>query len=91
MSTCLGRVKGSISQTGAAGVMVQLAVLGSICQSGYVVPPNISYVYFDDGETYIRKGVRDAQFVLDIRLTSSPGWNGIINIDWKNLRTIKPE
>jgi len=88
MSTCLGRVTGSISQTRAVGVRVQLAVLGSICQSGYVVP---RYVYFDDGETYIRKGVRDAQFVLDIRLTSSPGWNGIINIDWKNLRTIKPE
>jgi len=88
MSTCLGRVRGSISQTRAVGVRVQLAVLGSICQSGYVVP---RYVYFDDGETYIRKGVRDAQFVLDIRLTSSPGWNGIINIDWKNLRTIKPE
>lgn len=86
MSTCLGRVKGSISQTGAAGVMVQLAVLGSICQTGYIVLPG-NYRYYADDIAIWRKGVRGNYFVYDKALTPM-GFDGDEGIDWINVKIL---
>jgi len=83
------KVHGHISRLGVAGSLAQIAVLGTIVESGYTNPLNPSYVYYDDGITYIRKGVRDGYFVIDIRLTDD--WEGIEDVDWKNLRSLKPE
>jgi len=88
MSTCLGRVKGSISQTKAIGSLAQLIVLGILCQSGYAVP---QYVYYDDGTAWYRKGVRGGYYVIDIRLTASPGWSGTIDTDWENVFSLKAD
>lgn len=79
MTTCLGRVRGSISQTRAVGIL---------CQSGYAVP---QYVYYDDGTAWYRKGVRGGYYVIDIRLTASPGWSGTIDTDWENVFSLKAD
>ena len=88
MTTCLGRVRGSISQTRAVGSFTQLIVLGILCQSGYAVP---QYVYYDDGTAWYRKGVRGGYYVIDIRLTASPGWSGTIDTDWENVFSLKAD
>jgi hypothetical protein len=87
--TCLGQVRGTISQLRVMSTSIlQLSILAIICESGYVNPLNPTYVYYDDGETWIRKGVRDGYFIVDIRLTASPGWDGTEDIDWQELRTL---
>lgn len=52
-----------------------------------------SYYYFDDGEAYMRKGVRfddpDQNFVVDIRLTDSPGFNGVEDTDFEVIYGIE--
>lgn len=45
------------------------------------------YRYMDDGVTYIRKGVRDGYFVVDIALTAL-AFAGIEDTDWENIKSI---
>ena len=49
---------------------------------------DIPYVYMDDGTTYIRKGVRNGYFVIDISLTPT-GFAGVEYTDWVNIKNIK--
>jgi hypothetical protein len=50
------------------------------------------YWYFDDGETYMRKGTRfidpNQKFGVDIRLTDSPGFAGIEDTDFEMIYPI---
>jgi len=49
----------------------------------------LGYYYFDDGETFIRKGMRfddpDQKLVVDVRLTDSPGWHGVEDTDFEMI------
>ena len=81
-------VTGTISQNNVYGTLTQLIVIGIICQSGWSIP---QYVYYDDGTAWYRKGVRDGYYVIDIRLTASPGWSGTKNTDWKCLFSLKSD
>lgn len=44
------------------------------------------YVYFTDGSTSFRIGVRDYKLVTDKTLTAL-GWAGVQDTDWKQLET----
>jgi hypothetical protein len=46
---------------------------------------DVSFTYYDDGTYYYRIGIRDNYFVIDKRLTASPGFAGTENIDWENV------
>ena len=51
-------------------------------------PTSTQYVYYTDGVTLIRKGVRDSAFVVDIALTPT-GFSGDEDTDWICIRTIE--
>lgn len=88
MATCKGQVSGTMTRRNVTGSLVTLAIIGAFCQSGFNL---VQYVYYDDGTTYYRKGVRAGYFVVDIRLTASPGWTGAENTDWKCLFSLKSD
>jgi hypothetical protein len=90
MSNCIG-VNGTMTQSRATATLTQLIVFGIICHGGWSVPLIPQYVYYDDDVTWYRKGVRDGYYVIDIRLTASPGWAGDENTDWKCLYSIKSD
>ncbi len=46
------------------------------------------YVYYDDGITYWRKGVRNGHFVLDVSFTDETGFEGTEDVDWECVREI---
>ncbi len=48
----------------------------------------IQYKYLSDGAVFIRKGIRESSFVVDISLTSV-AFGGIENLDWENLKTVQ--
>lgn len=52
-----------------------------------------SYYYFDDGETYMRKGLRfddpDQKLVVDLRLTDDPGFEGVEDTDFEMIYGIE--
>ena len=88
MATCRGQVAGTLTRRNVTGSLVTLAIIGAFCQSGFLLS---QYVYYDDGTAYYRKGVRSGYFVVDIRLTASPGWAGTENTDWKCLFNLKSD
>ena len=47
------------------------------------------YVYYYDGITEWRKGVRDGCFVWDRAITLT-GFDGIEDTDWENVRLLNP-
>jgi len=46
------------------------------------------YVYYTDGTTIIRKGVRDSIFVVDIALTPT-GFTGSEGSDWECIKMVE--
>jgi hypothetical protein len=48
-----------------------------------------SYYYFDDGDTYMRKGIRfvnpDQKFGVDVRITDDPGFGGVEDTDFEMI------
>lgn len=87
MSNCIG-VNGTMTQSRATATLTQLIVIGIICHSGWAIP---QYVYYTDSTAWYRKGVRGGYYVIDIRLTASPGWDGDEDTDWKCLYSIKSD
>jgi hypothetical protein len=45
------------------------------------------YVYYTDGATEYRKGVRWGGFVVDKALTAT-GFDGVMDVDWENIRSV---
>lgn len=58
--------------------------------SHIIAPPivDVQYVYYKDGVTFARKGVRDTTFVVDVASTTL-GFDGIEGVDWKNVKTVE--
>lgn len=67
---------------------------GAMCWYGNNTPQGVEfadgYILLDDGVTYIRKGIRNGYFVIDMALTGT-GFAGTEDIDWVNLKNIKLE
>lgn len=52
-----------------------------------VIGEDQQYIYYTDGSTIWRKGVRNSEYVIDKTLTGT-GFNGIENTDWENVWSI---
>lgn len=47
----------------------------------------VQYLLYSDGNSIIRKGVREGNFIVDIALTPT-GFSGIENVDWENIEMV---
>jgi len=64
-----------------------------ISRASFISPiASPEYWTFDDGSTYMRKGVMfvdpDQKFGVDIRLTDSPGFGGVEDTDFEMIYPI---